>query len=213
MMSVMDTSSPIVNRPGCITAYAILLWIGGGLYVIAALCGGLGGLYYAANPSQSSQAALTVPLLIGAVCIGLFALLPIFMGVGLWQMKNWAWWLVVILQSLGMASLLLNLCSLVLAAGSSSRSAGGLIGGIIGALIGGAINAGILYWFLKNHNLFTGGAGAPATSGGGGGAGVVAVVIIAVIGIVILVPVVIIVILALLGPAIGNVFSNIMLTL
>ena len=202
-----------VNRPGCVTAYAILLWIGGALYALGALCVGFSGVMGAASYGSASDRASTGAasmgiLLVIAACIGLFALVPIITGVGLWKMKNWAWWLVVIFQSLGLAGALLSLCANVLVfASASGRQSSSAVVGLLGALIGGAISGGIVYWFITNRALFNGGQVT-----GGGGTGMVIAIVLAVVGVVVVIPIVVIVILALLGPAIGNVFSNIMLS-
>ena len=202
-----DASPTQVNRPGCVTAYALLLWLGGGLYLVAALCIGLFGLVPAFPDGRA--AASTGPALIGALCLGLFSLLPIFLGVGLWRMRRWAWWLIVILQSLGLAGLALSLCSLFVTAGSAGRNAPeSLAAGLVSAVVGGLISGGILYWFLNNRSLFDGGA--QVVSGGNTW---IVVAVVVVIGLVIVIPIIVIAILALLGPAIGNVFSNIIISM
>jgi len=162
-------------------------------------------------------------LLVSAVCIGLFGLIPIVTGVGLWQMKSWAWWVLVILQSIGLAFTVLGLCSnlavLGMAAQRSANTATNVdaIGGLVGGLVGGAINGGILYWFIANRSLFGGGGGAQSAQGApaasGSDTGTIVTIVLGLVGIVIMIPIVIIIILALLGPAIGNVFSNILLGL
>jgi len=200
-----SSSATQVSRPGCITVYAVLLWVTGSSFTRSA---------------ESAGPALMVGLVFFAGCIGLLGLIPIVTGIGLWQMKSWAWWVVVVLQSIGLALTLLSLCSNLAVVGmSAGRSTGTAANAeavvrIMSALIGGLINGGILYWFISNRSLFGGGAasqGAQAASGGD--TGTVVTIVLGLVGIAIMIPIVIIIILALLGPAIGNVFSNILLGL
>ena len=72
--------SAAVERPGCVTAYAILSWLGAAVYLIAAFVVGIG--------LASESVAAGVGLL---VCGWLLAAIPIATGVGLWQMKKWGW--------------------------------------------------------------------------------------------------------------------------
>jgi hypothetical protein len=177
-----------------VTAYAVLLFIAGGLYALGAILGGLGAL---ADPDTAGFGAGF------ALCLGLLAAIPIITAIGLWQMAKWGWWIVVILQSLGLAVIALNLCA-ALGAGDSAQTGPVLCY----AVIGGAINGTILYWFLNNSHLFEG-TGPVSASGGNAAAVIIGIVVV----VVCLVPIVLIVILALLGPAIGNVFSGIVVGL
>lgn len=218
--SALPSARP-VNRPGCISAYAILLWLGGALYILGALCIGGMGLTETSNLARSvgeaGGSSATIALLIGAVCLGLLGVVPIVTGVGLWQMRDWAWWLVVVLQSLGLAltavSLCLNLVALGMPSGgqSASETTTTVVTNLISVLVSAIVNGGILYWFLKNHDLFRGGVG--AQPGEKANAGTVVAIVLALVGIFVMVPIVVIIILALLGPAIANVFSNIMVTI
>lgn len=175
------------ERPGCITAYAVLLWLGGGLFILSSFS-------LLSDPSFG-------PL--GAAISGLFAILLIGIGIGLWRMQSWGWWLVVILQSLGLLTAFFS-----------------LIGGVIlNGLVSGLVSGGILYWFITNRRLFleahtyrpgVGSDGKPVndltqTSKNNNTTFIIVGVILAVF----LVPVCIIAILALLGPQIGDVFSRI----
>ncbi len=213
-------SARAVNRPGCISAYAILLWLGGAFYILSALCLGVAGLIDTSNLAryvgEVGDSSVMIALLVGAVCLGLLGVVPIVTGVGLWQMKDWAWWLVVVLQSLGLALTAVSLCTSLVglgvsSGGQSTSETTTVVSDLIGVLVAAAINGGILYWFLKNHDLFRGGAG--AQPGQKAATGTVVAIVLAVVGIFVLVPIVVIVILALLGPAIANVFSNIMVNI
>ena len=117
--------------------------------------------------------------------------------------KKWAWWLVVITQSFGLAGGLLslpgNLAGMlaVIGSGDSVSAMSRIIGGLF-ALAGMAISGGILYWFVTNRHLF----------GDLSGSTVVAIVV-GMVAIVLLIPIIVIVILVLFGPALVNLFSNI----
>lgn len=197
-MSATSTEDVIYypDRPGCVTAYAVLLWLGSASLL-------LGSLSSFSDPTLGPAAA---------VCPGLFALGLIAIGFGLWRMQKWGWWLVVIIQSLGVAAALLNLVSgLFLTEGS-----GGTL--ILYGVVAGAVSGGILYWFINNRHEF-----APAytyqTNIGLDGESVAGrvptsnknttTIIVGVVLAVFLVPVCLIAILTLLGPQVGDVFSRI----
>ncbi len=137
------------------------------------------------------------------VFVGLFALIPIITGVGLWRMQKWGWWLVVVTQSLGVLAALFSLIS----------------GLLLNAIVAGAVSGGILYWFVSSRQLFLGpfmhlpGGGAegepvagstPASKNNN-----TTVIVVGIVLAVFLVPVCIIAVLTLLGPQIGDVFSRI----
>ena len=177
------------DRPGCVTAYAVLLWLGGGLLLLSAWISFF-------DPSGDS---------IAGVFVGLFALIPIIAGVGLWRMQKWGWWLVVITQSLAVVVALFNLLS----------------GLLLQAVVTGAVSGGILYWFINNRQLFLG----PFTHNAGVAVNVegepvadgtppakgnnTTIIVVGIVVAVVLVPVCIIATLTLLGPDVGDVFSRI----
>jgi hypothetical protein len=175
------------NRPGCVTAYAVLLWLGGGFLLLGSL-----SLFF--DPAESPLAGIFA---------GLFALFSIITGVGLWRMQKWGWWLVVITQSLGVVAALFSLIS------------GLLLNGIVtGAVSGGIlywfVNNRQLFLSPFTQHTSVGAEGEPVV----GGAPVAKsnntiVIVVGIVLAVFLVPVCIIAILTLLGPEIGNVFSRI----
>ena len=185
-----DSSSPY--RPGCITVYAILIWLGGALFALGTF----------SLISEGSSAA---------VCGGIFVILAAVIGYGLWHMQKWSWWLVIILQSLSLLGSLFT----VIAAFSLPTTSGE---DFLSPLVSGAVSAGILYWFGKNRSLF---AGEPTyrTVVGPNGETIrepvppdnnkIVIIIVGIFLLVFIVPVVTIAILTLLGPQIGNVFSGI----
>lgn len=212
MTSVDDRIDPMPGRerPGCVTVYAVLLWLLGGLYLVGSLLVILASLL-------DSDFVLFFLALFGL----LLAAIPIVIALGLWKMKAWAWYVVVIVQSIGILGGLLSLGTTLLGA-AASEGGGYLAFPIVGNLIGLFISGVILYWFITNRKAF--GIGAPsyrlvegpdgemiqqpvAASGTGG----IGWIILGIAAVFFLVPVCVIIVLALLGPAIGNVFSNIVM--
>lgn len=122
-------------RPIGVTILAILEFVGGALALL------LGLFFMAVGPYivELFAGAALPPLLsavlgaLGAVFLvaGLIALL---VGWGLWTGKGWAWWIVVILEALGVLSSL---------AGIAMGDPSSLLGLLIAALI--------LYYFFKPH--------------------------------------------------------------
>lgn len=180
------------DRPGCITAYAVFIWLGGALFALG-----------------------TVSLILDGEPAALFGItvviLAAFVGYGLWHMRQWSWWLVIILQSL---SLLGSLFGLVGAASLGT--------GFLSPLAGVAVSVGILYWFVTNRSLFT---GEPVyrtvvgpdgetrreqvQSSGTSSSNKTVIIVVSIVLLVCIVPVVTIAVLTLLGPQIGDVFSRI----
>jgi hypothetical protein len=198
------------ERPGCVSVYAVLLWIGAGLYVLGAL------LLSVTSLSIDEP----VFLFLSCLLIGLAAI-PILTGYGLWRMKTWAWAIVVVLQSvgviLGLLSIGLNL--IVMSSFADIGGTSGICGSLVGLIVGGVI----IYWFTTNRRLFGIGVTTYETVegpdgeliqqpiAGSGAGGQIAWVIVGIVLVAFVVPICTIFILALLGPAIGNVFSNIIL--
>ena len=136
------SSSPPVGhlpaRPGCVTAYAVLLGIGSvvmlltGILLIREVYGAIEGLLY-----------------IGIA--GLLAALYFLLARGLWLQKNWARVVVIVLQSLGIASGLLSACAAIVSSGPYEPSP---LPTICGALVGIGISAYIINWFATNKYYF-----------------------------------------------------------
>lgn len=80
-------SSTQTYRPGCVTAYAVLLFLGGALNLLGTL----------ANLGSGGNVSI---LFIGLLLAGL----AIMTGAGLWQMKIWGWWLAVAFQAVAIIS-------------------------------------------------------------------------------------------------------------
>ncbi|KAA3658236.1 MAG: hypothetical protein DWQ04_25740 [Chloroflexi bacterium] len=89
MSDTSDYSKGAVYRPGCVTAYAVLLIAGAGLMIL----GGIG--IVVSDPD----------FIFGLIYVA-FAAPAIAAAVGIWRMQKWGWWVVVVMQSL---SILLSL--------------------------------------------------------------------------------------------------------
>jgi hypothetical protein len=118
------------DRPGCVTAYAILMGIAAGILGILGLVGGLVG---------------------GEVVLGLFvgvmSVLYFFLARGLWQLKNWARILLIVLHGLSIVSGLVRM-GIGLSDADPSVT-------ICGAAIGLAISGYIIYWFASHGEYFS----------------------------------------------------------
>ena len=201
------------GRPGCITLYAILLVLGGMGNIVASAITGY---------SLIVEPDLVAAGILLTLCMVAWSLIPFVMAVGLWRMRMWAWWLVVIFQGFAIAMTCLALVLFVPILGSLLGT--GLPGGVganeaIGLLIGlpaGLLISGvILYWFLTNRDRFR----RPGVVHVGGRAleepasdsslVIVAATVIGVIAILCLVSVAVFALLTLMGPQIGNVFSEV----
>lgn len=159
------------ERPGCITAYAILLWLASSLFTLSTI----------SLIGESSPAA---------ICGGVVVLLLASIGYGLWQMRAWSWWLIVILQSFsflgfGYGIVIQFIDPLLFGTG------------LWQPWVGVVINGGILFWFARNRALFI--SDDKKTT----------LIIVGVVLLVVIAPVIIIALLTLLGPQIGDVFSRI----
>ncbi|HEX3049378.1 MAG TPA: hypothetical protein VHP83_01905 [Aggregatilineaceae bacterium] len=142
-------------RPGCITAYVILMLLG----VVMAVCGGLSFLIVDTAPSDTLadtkdcynmgdhvfcgtidevfEEAYGVALSVFAVIMFGLAVLNGITAVGLWRMKKWGW--VLLLLSLGL-SLFLGTLNLLT----------GNVYAVVTLIVAGLI----LYWFVQNRWRF-----------------------------------------------------------
>lgn len=126
-----------VERPGCVTAYAVLLGIAA---VLLALGGWIGGGVLMSEGDDEIG-----PLILVAGTIG--AVLYFVIARGLWQMRNWARVLVMVVAGLSIAGNLITIC-----ASMSSNAAGeAIISGLIGVVVGMIF----FFWFHNNGYLFS----------------------------------------------------------
>ncbi|MBI3737418.1 MAG: AtpZ/AtpI family protein, partial [Chloroflexi bacterium] len=155
------TQTPIpaegLKRPGCVTAYAILLLLGAGLFALVSISGG-------ASSSFGSVGAGTITA-IGFVVAAIY----VFLAIGLWQLKNWARITVIIFTGLGIAFGMISIGTAIFAPTPNVPT---YIQGAYGAqkmmgifinIIGMAINSTLFDWFRKNGKYFVKKADATAS--------------------------------------------------
>jgi hypothetical protein len=126
------------ERPGCVTAYAVLLFIGAGILVLAGLIGGISLINY--------KPALGVIYIVGGL---LFAIFYFFLGRGFWRLQNWARITIIVLQSLGIVVGLVELCYVFSMAGANISPVS-----IITLLISFGLGGYIIYWFSTHGDIF-----------------------------------------------------------
>jgi len=116
------------QRPGCITAYALLLFAAGG---VAAL----GGILLAGSGEVDAAGMITL-VIVGGLYVALAR--------GLWLMRHWAWVVVLVLQGLNLLVGVITFFD-VLASG----------GGINFPLLSGLwLSGAIMKWFAENGQEF-----------------------------------------------------------
>jgi hypothetical protein len=134
-----------------------------------------------------------------ALFMGAMAILPIMMGVGIWLMTRWAWWIVIIGQSFALVnSILLALGSLFLGDRVIVASA------LISAMVSVVANGGFIYYFFINQELFN--VGDPET---GVSFETVLAVIAAMVIVMILIPAALAGFVMLLGCSVPDVLNDI----
>lgn len=129
------------GRPGCLSVFAVLLAVSGIVYGI--IFGALGIDLIVEQPDRPAVGALVT------VCATAWLPLPVIVAIGLWRMKMWAWWLMVIVQSLGIGLALLGFVVALLGI-DPMRALGFVLGPLMGLVASGII----LYWFLTNRHRF-----------------------------------------------------------
>lgn len=129
-----STHAPSTNvageRPGCITAYAVLL--------------GFAGVIFALGGILMSEGDDGLVLFLGGI-VG--ALLCFVLARGLWQMRKWARVLAMVVVGLGIAGNLFRMSGLF----TGDISGQVLVSSVIGLFVGGII----FYWFYDNGHLFS----------------------------------------------------------
>jgi tetratricopeptide (TPR) repeat protein len=135
------------ERPGCVTAYAVLLGIGACMIALGGIIGGT-GLMSASHGSKLAGQTVIVLTIILAMLYFLFAR-------GLWNLKNWARIIVIVTNALGEMS---NLFAVIRALSGSSLETYGYQGDPTAAICGSAgglvVGAYVLYWFIAHREYF-----------------------------------------------------------
>lgn len=187
------------ERPGCVTAYAAVVLLGG--------LGGLATIPLLLLPALAGDRGSLAFLILVTLCTGIMSLIPIATSIGLWRMRTWGWWLFVVVHSLGLSLVVFSLSFAFLAANEGQALSGEWV---IGSVIGLASGGGVLYWFLTNRRRFQVGVRADGAMGGKSEIPRWAIALIAGAAIIVcLMPVFVIAGLALVGPEIQAVFAEI----
>jgi hypothetical protein len=125
------------KRPGCVTAYALLLGI------VAALVGGA----VVSSVLVAIVTGDTAGMPVGGLAILLaLAGVEFLIAVGVWRLRNWARIAVIVVQSLAIVTSLLGLVA-TLEGGDVALSLGG-------TLIGVGVSGYIIYWFASHGEYF-----------------------------------------------------------
>ncbi len=155
------------GRPGCVTAYAVIVAISATLTIVGGIIFSLSGTlmnqYF--NEIRSFQGmdstllrqilGFMVPaILIITFLSGIFNLLIAW---GLWRLKNWARIVVIVLQSLGILG---NIYSMVTTfftppAANSEFAMASSYGTICVSLVSLIIGGYIVFWFVTNKDYFS----------------------------------------------------------
>ncbi len=159
-----ETPPTQLKRPGCLTAFAILLGIAGGLAA-------LGGITIRAV-GLPAELRSGLPALGGVIAVAelIAAAIYIVLAVGLWQLKNWARTMVMVIMGLGMALSVLSACSTFLMPTNNlpyymqSGLQSSKFCGVFITLIALSIQSTIYTWFKRNGQYFRKPTGAGSTS-------------------------------------------------
>jgi uncharacterized membrane protein (DUF2068 family) len=148
------------SRPGCVTAYAILMFLGAGLMAFSTMIISL--VFLAGNNTvalKNQNLGLNNLGSIGTIgfvfIFGFIAILIVFyiiIGLGLWNLKNWARYLVIVLQGIG---LLGNIISIFRSFIDSSNAQGNPIAAISGSLFSLVLGGIVIYWFGAHGEYFS----------------------------------------------------------
>ncbi|HSH04222.1 MAG TPA: hypothetical protein VLL52_17030 [Anaerolineae bacterium] len=131
------------KRPGCATAYAFVLWLLGGMWLVS-----LGRSYFDIMIFNHNPMGLTI--FTSTVC-GIGIIFVMGLGWGVWQMRGWGWLFVMLVH--GAAFFWLLLVSLMYFLVAFQEPLGGVLGGSI-LFMFMLMQVGVLYWFVKKRALF-----------------------------------------------------------
>ena len=149
--SSISTPAEKLKRPGCVTAYVVLLLLGAGIFVLTGISGGSAASYAELGPAVGTVIT-TVAFVIAAIYV--------VIAIGLWQLKNWARVIIMVVVGLGVALGIISIAATIFApppdvpaplrgAYSSQK-----VIGIFVSFVALAINSSIFDWFKKNKKYF-----------------------------------------------------------
>jgi hypothetical protein len=133
------------TRPGCVTIYAILLFLGSATF----LCGGIFG---SLSPLIESEGFSN---LAAGISMGLVGLFMLILGIGLWQLKNWARIAVIVVQSLGIVGGIYSTYTVLTTTSTALNQNVSPFMTITVAIIAIALQITIISWFVRNGQYFT----------------------------------------------------------
>ena len=129
------------DRPGCLTAYVLLLWIGAGLTLLAIPCLALFA-FLTPDPAIAVSMRAGLPGQLVSIPVVIFG---VAQGVGLWHLRRWGFWLALV----SLAGGLVNFLRMAIQALIGEPAIGLLF--MIPTLILWAV---LFYWLVKNRSLF-----------------------------------------------------------
>jgi hypothetical protein len=132
------------TRPGCITIYAILLFLGSASF----LCGGIFG---STNPLIESEVFSS---LAAGISMGLMGVFMLLLAIGLWRLKNWARIAVIIMQSLAIIGSIFSAYKALTTTSTSLNQNVSPVLTIVVAIIAISLQITILSWFARNGRYF-----------------------------------------------------------
>jgi tetratricopeptide (TPR) repeat protein len=156
------------HRPGCVTLYAVLVFLGGLGGILVAVLSGVGLIAGSGLLGEAFQLPSQVDTLNGMAPLGLalgasagvtlfFSVLYLALAIGLWRMKNWARVVVIILQILGLLGSLAS-AGLTIGLIRETFTAQGPLGFppvlLISLVVGLIIEVYVIFWFLFNRERF-----------------------------------------------------------
>jgi hypothetical protein len=133
------------TRPGCITIYVVLLFLGAASF----LCGGIVG---STNPLNESDRLFNIAAGISMGLVGLFMLV---LGIGLWQLKNWARIAAIVFQSLGIVGGIFSTYAAITTSSTALNQNVSPFMTITVAIIAIAVQITIISWFVRNGQYFS----------------------------------------------------------
>jgi hypothetical protein len=133
------------TRPGCVTIYAILLFLGSASF----LCGGIFG---SLSPLIESEGFTN---LAAGISMGLVGVFMLILGIGLWQLKNWARIAVIVMQSLGILGGIYSTYAVLTTTSSAPSLTVSPVLTIVVAIIAIALQIAIISWFVRNGQVFS----------------------------------------------------------
>jgi hypothetical protein len=133
------------TRPGCVTIYVILLFLGS----ISFLCGGIFG---SISPLTEPEGFPALAAGISMAFVGAFMLI---LAIGLWFLKNWARIAVIVIQSFGIIMSIFSAYSALTTTSTAISQDLAPSFTIVVAVIAISLQVTIISWFVRNGHYFS----------------------------------------------------------